>query len=116
VIIQKQPRAESALAREQEGDESHQWNLNEYLLAGIFDVLAAANWQRGGGKGPRPKQIPRPGVKETEVKKRGTTAVSIAELDAFLSRPPVAPAPAQPAARHARKRDKRGRFVKQPDD
>lgn len=115
MIVKKQPRAESALVREIEGDESHQWGLSDFLLAGIFDMLAAANWQRGGGKGPRPKQIPRPGVKETEVKKRGTTAVSIAELDAFLARTPAAPKPAVPV-KPARKRDERGRFVKQSDD
>ncbi|MEV7212080.1 hypothetical protein AB0O31_03150 [Kitasatospora cineracea] len=37
------------------------WNSTEYLLADLFDVLAAANWQRTGDKNaPRPKPYPRP--------------------------------------------------------
>nr|BFF26868.1 hypothetical protein GCM10025732_48330 [Glycomyces mayteni] len=31
-----------------------EWNASEYILAGILDTLANANWQRGGGKGRRP--------------------------------------------------------------
>lgn len=33
------------------------WTLEEHLLAAIVDQLAAANWQRGGGKGSRPEPI-----------------------------------------------------------
>lgn len=33
-----------------------------YLLAHVVDRLASANHQRGGGKGSKPKPIPRPGV------------------------------------------------------
>jgi hypothetical protein len=32
----------------------------EYQLANITDVLLGANWQRGGGKGQRPKPVHRP--------------------------------------------------------
>lgn len=39
-------------------DES--WTTGEHLAALIADQLAAANWQRGGGKGTRPKPILRP--------------------------------------------------------
>ncbi|MFJ4799205.1 hypothetical protein [Kitasatospora purpeofusca] len=39
------------------------WGQTDYLLADIFDVLAGANWQRGGDKTtPRPKPYPRPGA------------------------------------------------------
>jgi hypothetical protein len=38
----------------------------------VIDVLAAANWQRGG-KGPRPKPIPRPDP-ERERKQKAMTA------------------------------------------
>lgn len=38
------------------------WGATEHLLATAIDVLAAANWQRGGDKkAPRPKPLPRPG-------------------------------------------------------
>lgn len=39
------------------------WTADTHLLARIADLLASGNWQRGGGKGPRPKPIkmPKPG-------------------------------------------------------
>jgi hypothetical protein len=37
------------------------WTSTEYLLANAVDALQGANWQRGGGKGARPKPIVRPG-------------------------------------------------------
>lgn len=33
------------------------WALTDQLLGSIFDALQWANWQRGGGKGSRPKSI-----------------------------------------------------------
>lgn len=51
----------TAYARQVLGEDSA-WDLRNQLLAGIYDQLAAANWQRSGGKGPRPKPLPRPGV------------------------------------------------------
>jgi hypothetical protein len=52
---------EGALGRAQSDDESA-WGIAEHLLAAAVDLLAAGNWQRGGGKGLRPKRVPRPGV------------------------------------------------------
>lgn len=46
--------------------EGHDWDTAEYLLANIFDALAGANWQRGGGKSQRPEPIYRPGQKHVE--------------------------------------------------
>lgn len=38
------------------------WSATEHLLAVVADLLAAANWQRGGDKKKqRPKPLPRPG-------------------------------------------------------
>lgn len=37
------------------------WTPGEYLLAMAVDQLAAANYQRGGGRGTRPDPVPRPG-------------------------------------------------------
>lgn len=47
-----------------------QWTLPEHLLAGIYDTLQGANWQRAGNKhAKRPEPLPRPGVQpKTEVK------------------------------------------------
>jgi hypothetical protein len=41
------------------GRSAH-WGVQEHLLATVADLLAGANWQRGGGKGQRPKPVPRP--------------------------------------------------------
>lgn len=61
------------------GGEAAEWTLTDHLLAVTIDVLNAANWQRGGGKGKRPRPIPRPGVEPKQGKRFGT-AVSIDEL------------------------------------
>lgn len=50
---------ESRLIREHVGHPV--WSQSEHLLAGIFDVVQWANFQRSGNKGERPKPIPRPG-------------------------------------------------------
>ena len=46
--------------------EDAAWSLDAQLLALIADILQAANYQRGGGKGKRPTPIPRPGVSSKE--------------------------------------------------
>lgn len=45
------------------------WSVDSYLLARIAHVLAGANWQRGGGKGPKPKPVKTPGSKGRERRK-----------------------------------------------
>lgn len=40
--------------------EEATWGIQEELLASIADLLAGANWQRGGGKGKQPKPLERP--------------------------------------------------------
>lgn len=55
---------ESAMARALLGDDVA-WGLNEQLLAAAIDTLRQGNYQRGGGKGAKPKQVPRPGITKT---------------------------------------------------
>lgn len=58
-----------------------EWSLSEYLLAGIFDLLAAANWQRTGKKSNRPKPLRRPGDKpDRDTTRIKGTGMSIEEL------------------------------------
>lgn len=64
VIVRQSPRT-SAVARSMYVEQSA-WGLPEQLLASILDALSAANWQRGGGKGPRPAPLTRPGVESNE--------------------------------------------------
>ncbi len=59
VLIANLP-PESATVREIVGAEYGSWTTTDFLLAGVIDVLNGANWQRGGGKGSRPKPLPRP--------------------------------------------------------
>lgn len=40
--------------------EAARWGVTDYLLANAVDALQGANWQRGGGKGSRPKPVHRP--------------------------------------------------------
>lgn len=36
------------------------WSDDTHLLASLLDLTAGANWQRGNGKGPKPKPVQRP--------------------------------------------------------
>lgn len=69
--------ADSALVRSIHGDAA-QWDATEHLLAAAVDALNAANWQRSGGKGRRPKPVPRPGRPKNE-RKLGSASMSIEE-------------------------------------
>ncbi|MFE9955832.1 hypothetical protein [Micromonospora sp. NPDC005299] len=40
--------------------DAARWGVTEHLLATAVDALLGANWQRGGGKGQRPKPVRRP--------------------------------------------------------
>lgn len=82
----------SSLAFHAHGEASA-WGFQEELLASIADLLAGANWQRGGGKGMRPKPLDRP----WQEKSRGSSspfgdgfendALTIEEMDAWLALP-----------------------------
>lgn len=55
---------ESRVAREMHGEVAS-WSTTDRILADVFDVLAVANWQRGGNKNaPRPQAYPRPKDKQ----------------------------------------------------
>jgi len=82
-LIRHLPR-ESATQQALHG-EAALWGLPEQLLAGIFDVLQNANWQRQGDKrAPRPKPYPRPGVSSPGEKRYGRSKYTIAELQRRL--------------------------------
>ena len=86
MIVKQSPR-DSAVHRSVIG-EDHVWGLSEQLLAALFDVLAVANWQRGGdANAKKPEPLRRPGVTKQaaggETLARGK-AVSIEEMNARL--------------------------------
>lgn len=77
---------ESALARKLIGEDAL-WGLNEQLLAMTIDVLRQANYQRGGGKGSKPKPLPRPGLaKKSDPVRHGRTDRDPDEVIAYLGR------------------------------
>ncbi len=41
------------------------WGVNEFLLRQILFALHGANWQRGGGKGQKPKPLDLPDRKRS---------------------------------------------------
>lgn len=46
------------------------WSTESHLLAQVVDTLNAANYQRAGGKGEKPKPVPRPNdLKEIQTKR-----------------------------------------------
>lgn len=60
-----------------------QWGWNELLLAAIEHRLSSGNWQRGGGKGRRPKPIPAPGTSPAKTVTTGT-AVPMSRMRRLL--------------------------------
>lgn len=61
------------------------WGLQEHLTAATVDLLAAANWQRGGGKGVQPKPLKRPGVNDGDVERiGGSRTYSVDEMRELL--------------------------------
>lgn len=54
------------------------------ILADGFDVSQWANYQRGGGKGSKPRPYPRPGDRST--RKFGTRRMTRQEVQSWLAR------------------------------
>lgn len=83
VIVRQSPRT-SALARAIHG-VAVTWSQDTYLLADLFDAIQAGNWQRGRGKGGRPKPFPRPKRADDMTTTRfGSSPLPIDEFDAWL--------------------------------
>lgn len=76
MLVEHLPPA-SALHRSKVGAT---WTQDTELLAGIFDVLQLANWQRSAKKNRRPKPTPRP----SDQREQFGTAVSAADMRVIL--------------------------------
>jgi hypothetical protein len=61
-----------------------EWDVSDHLLATVVDLLAAGNWQRGGGKGRRPRRMKRPGAGGTT--RHGRTEQDPHDVATFLAR------------------------------
>lgn len=81
-IMRHSPRG-SAYYRAVHGEVA-EWDMTVQLLAVVADRLGAGNWQRGGGKGGKPKPIPRPKAH----RRIGTTVLSLEAMDRLLGYTP----------------------------
>lgn len=85
MIVKQSPR-DSAIYRSIIGPD-HEWDLSTHIWAGIFDLLAAANWQRGGDENAKkPERLARPGVKKQidgQMLAQGK-AISVEDMNARL--------------------------------
>lgn len=79
VLLENLP-PESAFHRANGG-----WTLQEYLLAVVADAGRFRLWQAGGGKGSKPKPIPRPGD-EPDTKVYKATPMTLDEAFAFRAK------------------------------
>jgi hypothetical protein len=75
---------ESSTHQKLAGDGA-QWGVTEHLLALMADSLRAANWQRGGGKGQRPRPLPRPGHDDKDVTTIKGKSRTMAEMKAHMA-------------------------------
>lgn len=57
--------------------------MQNQLLAALYDRLTQANWQRGGGQGPKPAPLSRPGTRPAAL---GKTDRSPQEVAHYLAR------------------------------
>ncbi|WP_433024687.1 hypothetical protein [Actinomycetospora sp. CA-053990] len=76
-LVEQLPIDSATKAAARGGPEHRAWVVDTYLLAQVADLLAGANYQRGGGKGGKPKPVTRPGVKPQ------TRTMTVAELKAL---------------------------------
>ena len=82
-VIVSNPPLDSPLRRAFSDNHEWPWTRTDHLLALVVDVLQLANWQRGGGKGSKPKPIPRPGSREVETRRFGAQPIPLAKFDAW---------------------------------
>lgn len=61
------PDDSATAAGMQGGPQFRGWGTETHLLASVLDSLQAANWQRSGGRGSRPKGVRRPRKVERRV-------------------------------------------------
>lgn len=71
---------DSALYQSMNPDDDTSWSVTDYLLALVADNTAFRLWQSAGGKGKKPKPIPRPG----DVKKVKGDALPVNDMADWL--------------------------------
>jgi hypothetical protein len=75
------------------------WSVTDYLLARVAHLLAGANWQRSGGKGPKPKPVKLPDAKSARDRKAAGEDTARRLRNLGLIPGPVQQRPLTPAER-----------------
>ena len=80
-VICRRLGRDSELYRSMNPDDDPSWSVSEYLLAAVADALNMRLWQAGGGKGTKPKPVPRP---TDEKPKQYGTAEPVEDIIAWI--------------------------------
>ena len=71
---------DSELYKSTNPDDDTSWSVTDYLLAMVADNTSFRLYQAAGGKGKKPKPVPRPG----DVKRYGGDALPVTEMAEWL--------------------------------
>lgn len=75
-LVEWLPDDAATIASQRGGQHHRGWTTDRHLVVSAVELMAWANYQRGEGKGPRPKPIERP---KTGKPRRRT--VTVAQLN-----------------------------------
>ena len=79
-VICRRLGRDSELYKSMNPDDDTSWSVTDYLLAMVADNTSFRLYQAAGGKGKKPKPVPRPG----DVKRYGGDALPVADMTAWL--------------------------------
>ena len=79
-VICRRLGRDSELYKSMNPDDDTSWSVTDYLLAMVADNTAFRLYQAAGGKGKKPKPVPRPG----DVKRYGDDALPVADMQEWL--------------------------------
>lgn len=71
---------DSELYKSMNPDDDTSWSVTDYLLAMVADNTSFRLYQAAGGKGKKPKPVPRPG----DVKQYGGDALPVTDMQDWL--------------------------------
>ena len=74
-VIANRSGRDTELYRELHPEDDTTWSVTDYLLALVADNTAFRLYQAAGGKGKKPKPVPRPGNEDRKVVKYDTLPV-----------------------------------------
>ena len=79
-VICRRLGRDSELYKSMNPEDDTAWSVTDYLLAMVADNTAFRLWQAAGGKGKKPKPVPRPG----DVKKYSGDALPVEDMADWL--------------------------------